>query len=96
MIVISESCAWPRSPRSAQRRVSAFTLPIGVWPYWSLALLESGYIASANRTALEHFGIDTHMGLIVLGRSPKDTYILGEISLGQCCHYAPRAGAADT
>ena len=59
-------------------------------------LLESDRIASADHAALEHCGIDTHVGLIVLGRRPKDTHILGEISLGQCCHDAPRAGAVDT
>ncbi len=59
-------------------------------------LLESDRITSADHAALEHCGIDTHVGLIVLGRRPKDTHVLGEISLGQCRHYAPRAGAIDT
>ncbi len=58
-------------------------------------LLESDRITSADRAALEHCGIDTHVGLIVLGRRSKDTHILGEISLGQCRHYTPRAGAID-
>ncbi len=58
-------------------------------------LLESDRIPSAEHAALEHWGIDTHVGLIVLGRRPKDTHILGEVSLGQCCHYAPGAGAID-
>ncbi len=60
------------------------------------SLLESDRITSPDHAALEHCGIDTHVGLIVLGRRPKDTHVLGEISLGQCCHYAPRAWAADT
>ncbi len=59
-------------------------------------LLESDWITSADHTALEHCGIDTHVGLIVLGRRPKDTHILGEISLGQCRHDATRAWAIDT
>jgi len=59
-------------------------------------LLESDRITSADHAALEHCGIDTHVGLIVLGRRPKDAHILGEIALGQRCHYAPRAGAINT
>ena len=60
------------------------------------SLLESDRIASADHAAVEHRGIDTHVSLIVLGRRPKDTHILGEISLGQRCHDAARAGAIDT
>ncbi len=45
-------------------------------------LLESDWITSADHATPEHRGIDTHIGLIVLGRSSQDTHILGEISLG--------------
>ncbi len=59
-------------------------------------LLEPDHISAADHAAPQHCGIDTHIGLIVLGRRPQDTHIFGEVPLGQSCHHAPRAGAADT
>ncbi len=59
-------------------------------------LLQPDSITAADHATPEHRGIDTHIGLIVLGCRSQDTHILWEIALGQSRHDAPRAGAIDT
>jgi hypothetical protein len=49
-----------------------------------------------NRTAAHHNGINTNVGLVVLGYRAQDAWIFGEIPLGQGRHHTSGIGTCDT
>src|SRR2546430_14082980 len=61
-----------------------------------IPLLNSDCISSPNRPTLKHAGIDTNVDLIVLGRSPQNTGITGQVSLRQRRHYTAGTRACNT
>lgn len=61
----------------------------------SSPFFDSDRVSSPNRPMSYHTGVDPHVDLVVLGRSPQNTGITGQVSLRQRRHDTARAWAGD-
>jgi len=60
------------------------------------ALFDPDRVSLPNSPALKHGGIDTNIDLIVPGRCPQNTGIMGQVCLRQRRHHTAGARACDT
>src|SRR6266516_2149560 len=60
------------------------------------ALFDPDRVSLPNSPAMKHGGIDTNIDLIVLGRCPQNTGIMGQVCLRQRRHHTAGARACDT
>ncbi len=64
------------------------------WSAYSVLRQPDG-ITTADVATPPYRGVYADIDLVVLGCRAQDARILGQISLGQCCHHAAGAGAGD-